>query len=243
MNIYIITGASKGLGRALSRQLNDQGSQVVGLSRSKGGTVGRFVECDLSDADRIPAAMDEVFALIDFEQVDAVTLINNAADLSPIVPAGKATPAQIKKCFDINLIAPTILTSIFIHKTRAFQGRKCVVNVTSKAAEKAYFGLSLYCSSKAGMDRLGRCVALEQESQQSPVLMLSVDPGSMDTHMQETIRGASPVDFPDVEYFKGRHNNGELPSPEAVAEFIISCINKEDVVNGGRYCFAERTGK
>jgi len=240
MNVYIISGASKGLGQALSKQLHDQGGCVFGISRSKGETAGQFVECDLSDAGQVSTAIEKVFTAIEFGKTDAITLINNAADLSPITPIGKAIPEQIKKGLDINLIAPTILTSIFIQKTQAFQGRRRVVNVSSKAAIQVYFGLSLYCMAKAGLEQLSRCVALEQEGQENPAHIISLDPGPMNTPMQETIRSSDPDSFPYVDQFRKRYKNGELPAPEAIAEFVVDCINNDNLVSGGRYGFMDR---
>lgn len=241
MEVYIISGASKGLGQALSRQLHESGHGVYGLSRSKGGTCGRYVECDFSDIVKTELALNEVLQQLDFDTADSVTLINNAADLNPVLPVGKATPSEIERSLKINLIAPAVLTSLFIEKTESFSGRRRIVNITSKTGQTPYYGLSLYCMAKAGLEQLSACVVLEQAEQANPVEILLVDPGSMDTPMQEVIRAACPEYFPAVEHFRSRYENGELPSPETVAKFVVECINKDQRGQGEMYRFLEET--
>lgn len=241
MEFYIISGASKGLGKALSRQLHESGHCVYGLSRSKGETHGIYVECDFSDTVKTGLALNEILRKLDSDVVESVTLINNAADLNPIIPVGMATPAEIESALKINLTAPAVLTSLFIEKTEPFPGRRRIVNITSKTGQSPYYGLSLYCMAKAGLEQLSACVVLEQAEQPNPVEVLLVDPGAMDTPMQDDIRAACPEYFPAVEHFRSRYENGELPSPEIVAKFVIECINKDQRGQGEMYRFPEET--
>ncbi|MEN8254337.1 MAG: SDR family NAD(P)-dependent oxidoreductase [Verrucomicrobiota bacterium] len=241
MEVYIISGASKGLGQALSQQLHEGGHCVYGLSRNKGGTHGLYVECDFSDIAKTEFALNSIFQKLDFDAIESMTLINNAADLNPIVPIGKATSSEIDRALKINLAAPAILTSLFIEKTEGFPGRRRLVNITSRTAQKPYYGLSLYCMSKAGLEHLGACVVLEQAGRPNPVEVILIDPGSMDTPMQETIRAACPEYFKAVEHFRSRYENGELPSPKTVAKFVVDRIDRDQWVNGETCRFLEQT--
>lgn len=240
MEVYIISGTSKGLGQALSKRLHESGNRVFGLSRSKGGTQGLHLACDLSRPVQISSAMDRIFEMIDLDTVRSVCLVNNAADINPIVPTGQATAEEIDRSLRINLSAPAILTSIFINRTKAFGGDRKIVNITSNAARESYFGLSLYCVAKAGLEQLGRCVALEQESCECPAKIISIDPGIMDTSMQEIIRSTSAENFPTGDRYRKRHENKELLRPESVADFVVECLHRDDLVNGGRYAFTDR---
>ena len=240
MDVCIITGASKGLGQALSKRLHESGYCVYGLARSKGGMHGMHVECDLSNPMQVQSAMGNILEMIDLNAIQSICLFNNAADLNPIVPVGKSTADEIDRSLRINLTAPAILSSMFIRQTRTFGGGKRIINIISKTAEKPFSGLSLYCMAKAGVEQLTRCVALEQEGAENPVIIVSVDPGTMDTGMQETIRATSVDHFPYSEHFRKRYENNGLPNPETVADFVVEVAGRDDLINGGRYAFLDR---
>lgn len=109
------------------------------------------------------------------------------------------------------------------------------MNVSSGAALKGYAGWSLYCASKAGMEGFIRALAAEERHQEYPFLAISVDPGVIDTEMQASIRAASVTDFPDVERFIRRKNEGGLSSPGSVAGAILRIVSSPELVAGQRY--------
>ena len=112
------------------------------------------------------------------------------------MPADKAGPLEIVRNIQINLTAPAVLLSGFIRHTQNWKMRKLVLNISSGAAVRPYFGWSAYCASKAGLEHFSRCAALEQKSRENPVTILSINPGVIDTSMQEKIRKTPVVTEP-----------------------------------------------
>ena len=99
---------------------------------------------------------------------------------------------------------------------------------------KGYAGWSLYCAAKAAMEGFVRALAVEEQHQDQPFVCVSIDPGVIDTEMQALIRETSVADFPDVERFTKRKQDGGLSSPESVAAAIIKLM-AQDLKAGGRY--------
>lgn len=99
--------------------------------------------------------------------------------------------------------------------------RGVLVNISSGAARKAFFGWSMYCASKAAVDRMSEAIALEEESTLTAVY--SVAPGVVDTGMQAAIRSKTEAELRDVERFRQMLEVGTLKSPdETAAQFCSS---------------------
>ncbi|AFC30329.1 short chain dehydrogenase [Paenibacillus mucilaginosus 3016] len=174
MGVYLITGTSRGLGEALAARLAAKGHRVTGFNRTPNprlreaaGDDGRYDEiaCDLSE----PVAAAAVFEAFLQEaawlrEADEITLVHNAGVLDPMGPAEEADPAAQQTHLQVNLTAPLLLTSAFIRAAGAWPAPhgKRVVSISSGAGRKPYAGWSAYCSAKAGLDMMTRCIALEQ---------------------------------------------------------------------------------
>ncbi|CAH1232093.1 Benzil reductase ((S)-benzoin forming) [Paenibacillus allorhizoplanae] len=232
METYIITGGSKGLGAAIIRQLLEQGAAVHCISRSENETLRQealrmegqltFHAYDLAQTEGIDSLMERILAKPD--GVASVTLINNAGMLEPMTSIGRAAPDDLQRSLQVNLVAPAVLTNSFIRLTQAWPMMKRVVGISSGAGRKPYPGWGAYCTAKAGLDMLTRCVGVEQLKQPHPVLICSVAPGVVDTDMQREIRAASEEDFPQVERFVQLKEQGELRSPEDTAKQLLHLL-------------------
>ncbi|MBF0277597.1 MAG: SDR family NAD(P)-dependent oxidoreductase [SAR324 cluster bacterium] len=239
MKVYIITGASRGLGQALSELLNKEENLVYSVSRNQGDAAGIFKSCDLSKPNQIPGLMDEIFKELEDVSFDSISLVNNAGMLSPICSIENASGEQIISHITTNFSSPAILTSLFIQKTQAFEKEKRIVNISTGAAVTAYPGWSLYCSSKAGLEHFARSVAEEQKMQEFPVMLINIAPGLVDTAMQDEIRSKESKDFPNVERFREFKENGNLMPPKRVAQWILDGLERADLENGRRYVIDE----
>ena len=113
--------------------------------------------------------------------------------------------------------------------------RKVVASISSGAALKGYAGWSLYCATKAGLEGFVRALALEQQPEPHPLLAVSIDPGVVDTQMQALIRTMSKRDFPEVERFIRRKNEGGLSAPSRVAAAVLRVLSAPTLVGGQRY--------
>ncbi|MCY9163834.1 (S)-benzoin forming benzil reductase [Bacillus atrophaeus] len=241
MQLYIITGASKGLGEAIAQQALEKGHKVHALSRSESEiSHERFSQhqIDLTNLQEAEHQFNTLLESIQPDDFSAVTLINNAGMVTPIKRAGEASLEELQRHYDLNLTAPVLLSQMFTKRFSTFEGEKTIVNISSGAAKNPYKGWSAYCSSKAGLDMFTRTFGYEQEDERLPVKMISFSPGVMDTDMQAVIRSSSKKDFHDIERFQKLNESGNLRSPEFIAGTLLSLLGDE-VENGRIYSIKE----
>lgn len=242
MKYYIITGTSSGLGEALAEEAILQNFKVFCISRRLNSRLKQlgadkrsglwYFEHDLTRISEIQPLMKEIFSFIDEQSAIEINLINNAGVVQPVGPLGKLNAEDILGHININLTAPVTLINEFIRETERFKCRKNIVNLTTGAASHPYFGWSLYCSSKAGVDMLTRVGGLEQSSSEFPVRIMAIAPGVVDTPMQQQIREVDPGDFPMKPKFDKLHKEGKLVPPSEAARSIIKMIDSDKLVNG-----------
>lgn len=227
MDVFIVTGASKGIGFELSRQLRAKGNKVIGIARTVPVGAENFIAADLALTEGLAELMD---SLIDEnrETATSFTLINNAGMVDPIGLIGSVDAEEMTTAMAINLTAPMILSNAFIARLKGFSGTKRIVNISSGAGRNAYEGWGTYCATKAGLDHFSRVIALEQANAEYPVAIVSVAPGIIDTGMQETIRASGEERFPLLEQFIEYKEQGLLSSAEHTAEKLISFMDQEN---------------
>ena len=199
----LITGASRGLGRALAETLASAGARVVAVARASAdldatvaairvaGGVAHAVEADVGDKRAIHPIAHRAAALIG----DIDVLINNASTLGPTpLPVLLDTECEdLERVLAVNLIGPFRLTRI-IAGSMALRGRGLVINISSDAAVEAYPTWGAYGVSKAALDHLTRIWAAELAD--SGVRFIAVDPGEMDTAMHAAaIPDADPAEL------------------------------------------------
>lgn len=233
MNVYIITGASKGIGFELAKQLSGEGHFVIGIARTASELDGvKFIGVDLFETVKLEALMDEIIVAAPQDAV-AFTLINNAGIVDPIGLMGAVNVEEITKAIALNLTAPMTLSNAFIMKLKEFEGSKRIVNISSGAGRNAYEGWGTYCATKAGLDHFSRVVALEQANAEYPVGIVSIAPGIIDTGMQETIRTSKEESFPLLDRFIDYKEKGLLSSAEQTAGRLIVFMETVDFKTAG----------
>lgn len=236
-HVYIITGASSGLGAELSKQLLLEDNYVFCLSRTENDNVKKeasgyrysFHSIDLSCAGSLNLIMQDIIATIDPSGIDSITLINNAASVSPIKDIQYCTQEEIMANIQLNLTTPIILISNFIKITSEWAVSRRVVNISSGSADYPAKSMSLYCSVKSALNMFSQCVGLEQEDKPNSVHIFAVDPGMMDTAMQNVARNS---DFELSEFFSKQKSEGNLSDPAHIATKIITLINSPLKKNG-----------
>lgn len=228
MEVYFVTGASKGMGYELAKQLSKEGHYVVGISRSGVSLEGIYaIQQDLSTNTDVEDLVNHMFANLPIE-VESFTLINNAGVIEPIGKVGEIDETKIAMNVAVNLTAPMMLSSAFIRKVKDFKGPKRIANISSGAGRKPYEGWGSYCATKAGLDHFSRVVALEQQHESYPVKIVSIAPGIIDTGMQEKIRSSSEEEFPLIDRFKDYKEKEMLSAPSEIASKLISFIKTMD---------------
>jgi NAD(P)-dependent dehydrogenase (short-subunit alcohol dehydrogenase family) len=222
----LITGASRGLGRALAEALAAKGARValvareagplgdvVATIRAQGGTAHAIVG-DVADKHAIHRIAGQAQGLVG----EIGIAIHNASTLGP-------TPLRLlldTDCEDLaavlatNLVGPFRLTKVLAGQM-ALRGSGTIVHVSSDAAVSAYPRWGAYGVSKAAQDHLSRILAAELEG--TGVRVLAVDPGEMDTEMH---KAAMPEADPAT-----------LARPAEVAARIVAMIRDADRAPGG----------
>jgi len=242
MRYFIITGTSSGLGEAMAELAMKSHYKVFCISRkinlklkdiaTEMKTGFWYFEQDLTETAKIPSLINQVFSFIDPSVVTEITLINNAGVVEPVGPLGTFNEEEIVNHVNINLTAPLVLSNQFVLESGKFNCKKNIVNISSGAASNPYYGWSLYCSTKAGLDMVTRSVGIEQSEINSPVNIISVAPGVVDTGMQEKIRNIDPALFPMKDKFVKLHEEQRLVSPEDAAKGIFQLLESGNIING-----------
>jgi NAD(P)-dependent dehydrogenase (short-subunit alcohol dehydrogenase family) len=217
----LVTGASRGLGRALAAALSDRGWRLVVDGRDAGRLTGAVaalprphlvtaVAGDVAD----PAHRTALAAAVG-DRLDL--LVNNASDLgpSPLPALAELAPAHLQRVLAVNTVAPLALTQLVLPALVAAGGT--VLNVSSDAAVEAYEGWGGYGASKAALDQLSAVLALENPS----LRVHAVDPGDMDTDMH---RAADP-------------SATGLSAPEDVVPALLRLVDER--LPSGRYRAAD----
>lgn len=220
MNYFYITGASRGIGKAIAEKLlQNEENTVFGISRTVSLEHPNYhhYSIDFNDLDAV-----KPFRFSDHPEALSVVLINNSGYLGPVFHLGNKNAEEIIKTFNINIISAAVLMNEFCRTYNALPLKKMIINISSGAARFPIESWSEYCSTKAAMDMYSRVLDLEQSRLQTehPVKVYSVAPGIIETHMQEEIRQVDPENFSEVKRFRDYKENNELKSTETVADEI-----------------------
>jgi NAD(P)-dependent dehydrogenase (short-subunit alcohol dehydrogenase family) len=222
MPVALITGASRGLGRALARELADRGWPLVVDARRPddlaqaapafGGAVA--IPGDVTDAAHrasLAAAVGQLGRLD--------ILVNNASSLgpSPLPPLRRYDISELRRVYETNVVAPLSLFQLLAEPLSAAAG--AVVNISSDAAVEAYEGWGGYGSSKAALDQLTAVLSVEEPG----LRCYAFDPGDMRTQMHQ-------LAFPGEDI-------SDRPEPQTVVPAILRLLDERPP--SGRYRAAD----
>jgi benzil reductase ((S)-benzoin forming) len=239
MGVYLVTGASKGIGRSLSCLLAEKGHQVILLARDSPelNEVEQFVKqssrdsfslpCDLASPAQIAESAGHLISSI--EALDG--LVHNAGSIHPVQPMMKADVSQWSRSIQVNLIGVQDLTQRLSSLLEGQQHCR-VTTISSGASLRPVGSWSAYCTAKAGLDMWARCMA--EEGKVHNISAISVAPGIVDTGMQEDIRAADPADFPSHEAFVSYHTDNHLTDPDDVATLLYPLITEHTMEQSGQ---------
>jgi NAD(P)-dependent dehydrogenase (short-subunit alcohol dehydrogenase family) len=230
MPTAIITGASRGLGRALARALAERGWNLV--LDARGGDALQEVATELAPSTKVVAVAGDVADAAHREAlVEAARslggpdmLVNNASALgpSPQPPLADYPIDVFRQVYEVNVTAPLALIQLALPLlAQSPQGR--ILNVTSDAGVEGYEGWGGYGSSKAALEQLSKVLAAEQPQ----LRVWWVDPGDMNTQMHQ-------------EAFPGE-DISDRPPPEESVPGLLRLI--DDDLPSGRYSAREVAAK
>jgi NAD(P)-dependent dehydrogenase (short-subunit alcohol dehydrogenase family) len=223
----LVTGASRGLGAALARELSARGARVglvardgemlerVVLEIRKAGGDAHAIAADVARPESAARIAGMAAALIG--PVDV--LIHNASSLGPVplAPLADIDDQAFEEALATNLAGPFRLTRALVG-SMALRGHGLVVHITSDAATNAYPRWGAYGASKAALEHLGRIWAAELAD--TGVVFLNIDPGEMATKMHRDA-------MPDVAL-------ETLAGPETAANRIVTLLATELPPSGAR---------
>lgn len=234
--VLIITGGSKGIGRGIIDAYLINGTKVYSISRTVNTDLSKDsvtqIQLDLTETDKLETELLRIFNLLDKEKVTKLTLINNAGTLGNIAPLEKLDTETIAQTIKLNTTVPFILSAIFIDYFQDWPISKSIINITSGAALKPYFGWSVYCSSKAAINMLTQTIAVEQSEVKNAVKVLAIAPGVVDTDMQTEIRKSDKSNFRDIKRFIALKEDGALNDAETVGKKIFEMDNDDTLQSG-----------
>ena len=233
--VALVTGASKGLGRAIALAFAREGAELSLCARGEAALVTTAGECRRLGAEVVAVPAD-VASPADRERLVSRTLdrfgridvlINNASTLgpTPLPLLADSDPQAFEEVVRVNLLAPFVLARAVIGGM-LLRGSGMVINVSSDAAVNGYPGWGAYSAAKAGLDGLTRVWAAELAG--SGVAVVSVDPGDMDTEMH---RAALPDDDPAA-----------LARPEEVAEAFVRLAARDAVADAAGVATGDAPG-
>jgi len=224
MNLYVVTGTTRGLGKALCDALaRNPENELIALGRAPDAPVpgGSRLQIDLADTAALEKACDRIDQRIRGKHYEKAVLFNNAGIVEPIAPLEELAVEDLERNLVVNLVAPILLMRRFLRATEGVAMLRRIVNISSGAGRRPVAGWTAYCAAKAGLDMASRVVALESESRRRAVEVVSLAPGVIDTDMQVTVRGKTEAEFADVARFRKMKEEGQLRSAEAVADDIL----------------------
>ena len=212
VKVAVVTGASRGLGEGLTRAFVDAGVRVGACARIE-PTVGDVrAGVDVTDRSAVRTFLERVAG-----ELGPIDLwVSNAGLLEPIAPVRDVDPEAFARVVEVNLLGALHCAQAYLEHRRPL-GSGCLVTISSGAAKRGYPAWSAYCASKAGVDRLMECIALEEPW----VRAHAVAPGIVDTDMQAAIRATPAEVFPLVERFRGFKEAGAFNSPAHVARHLL----------------------
>lgn len=215
MKKALVTGHSRGLGRALANQLRASGWQVLGIART--ATDPDDVMLDLSDLEAVSGWLAGGELAKFLAGASELVLVNNAGMVAPVGLVGRLDADAIAKTVRLNVTAPLVLTDAVLR----LRGNTPVqiMHISSGAARRGYPGWSTYCATKAALDLHAQALASEK---QAGVRVVSVAPGVVDTDMQAEIR--SSQEFPLRERFAAMKEAGQLASPDEAASQLVALL-------------------
>ena len=239
-HVAIVTGGSRGVGRALAALMLQQGWRVLTLQRrpaplsdteAQAGADARQLEqwaCDLSEPAPVAQRLAQWLQALPRAGLASLSLINNAAALSHLAALQQLTADEVARDLRVGLEAPLVLSSAFLRASADVSAPRRLLHISSGLGRRAMAGSVVYCASKAGLDHMSRAIALEQATLPNGAKSVSLAPGVIDTDMQLQLRSADPAAFAAQAQFAALKAEGRLDSPQGCARKLLAYLQSAD---------------
>jgi NAD(P)-dependent dehydrogenase (short-subunit alcohol dehydrogenase family) len=233
----VVTGAGRGIGRAVALGLTKDGVTVALVARSldqlsetadqitRLGGKSLIVPADLGDPAQVRSVIERVLGGVGTVDV----LVNNAAVVAPLGPSAQVDPTEWAAALQVNVVAPAVLSfALLPTMVDAKWGR--IVNVSSGIAAHpgAMVGMNAYAAGKAALE--AHTLNLAAELDGTGVTVNAFRPGSVDTAMQGWIRSQDPEAIGAAlhERFARSHAEGTMTTPDTAARALVDHLAGDD---------------
>lgn len=232
----IVTGATRGIGRATLEAILERGGRVIGIARDLNALRAlesahpdrvRGIVAHLENADQLAAVAER--AVEAFGGVDGLV---NCAGVARYEPVGAIRPDSVEAQVRVNLVAPLFLSQAVAEHMRDEGG--AIVNVSSTLSERVAQFTAAYAATKAALNALTKGLALELAPY--GIRVNAVLPGGVDTDMLRTprLRPGESLSEPEIERrvesqlagLSALHPLGRLGTPAEVASVIVAALDQ-----------------
>jgi NAD(P)-dependent dehydrogenase (short-subunit alcohol dehydrogenase family) len=251
MQTVVVTGASSGIGRAAAIRFGRDGASVLAVGRKAAALHGVAQDvrqaggrCEPFEADVTAGAAPADIVAAAVGAFGALTTVVNAAGVIASGTVENTSDAAWDEMIDINLRAPFRLMRAAVPHLASSRGS--IVNVSSVTGLRAFPGVLAYCVSKAGVDQLTRCAALELAPH--AVRVNAVNPGVVVTNLHRRSGMTDENYAAFLERSKQTHPLGRPGDADEIAELIVflaseraAWITGETIsIDGGRHLTCAR---
>jgi len=233
----IVTGASSGIGKATARIAVERGARVSFVARNESALHAQCSQLSHGSFEIIPADLtkeEDRTRVVQWtiQRFGGIDVLVNAAGIIGNGTIENTTLEFWDKMMDINLRSLFRLTQLALPFIIERKGN--IVNVSSVTGVRAFPNVLAYCVSKAGVDQLTHCAALELGPK--GVRINAVDPGVVLTNLHRTSGMQEDAYQKFLEHSKTTHPIGRVGSPEDVAELILFLASdRAGWISGGSF--------
>lgn len=219
-NQILVTGASRGIGAAIAKELAARGFTVAGLSRSGEVPAGYGLTCDVCDEQSIAAAVEKVAAK------GPIVGVVNSAGAHASTPSVALTAAEFEATLHLNATSVLLVCQkTYPHLVRA--GGGLIVNIGSFFDKLAVPENVAYCASKAAVGAITRCLAAEWAPE--GIRALNIAPGYIETDLNREFLASERV----RKWLARRVPVGRSGKPAEVARLVGALfVEKIDFLTG-----------
>lgn len=226
----IVTGATSGIGRAVALKFAAAGAQVTAIGRSQPALDELWREIETGDGRVLPVAADVTKsdemrqaiekAIAQFGQLDI--LVNAAGHISSGT-IENTSPEAWDAMLNVNLRAVFRLMQLCLPHLIRTRGN--IVNISSVTGLRSFPGVLAYCVSKAGVDQLTRCAALELASK--GVRVNAVNPGVVVTEIHKRGGMSDEAYGKFLEHSRTTHPLGRVGDPSEIADLVLFLASEQ----------------
>ena len=231
--MWLVTGASRGIGLAIVQQLVQLGHHVIATARDSDDLSRltttkdiQVIACDLA----VKEDIQRLCTMIHEFNRPLSGIVFNAGQIHPILPIHDLEIDAFEHNLRVNLTSVQEITrGVWSSLVEAKRAR--ITTISSGASQRAIGSWSAYCVAKAGLDMWTK--TLSHEGQSQGISAISIAPGIVDTNMQQEIRETPSHLFPLQSTFQGYFDHGELANPDDVATKLIPKITLHHMDESG----------